>query len=49
MLVFTFSHHVIKIQTKECSILLRFYFYEVLEQLLSKFMQIFTSEGFFVL
>ena len=44
-----FSHDVTKIQTTKLSILLRFYFHGVLEQLKLIFKQIFASKGFLVL
>ena len=44
-----FSHDVTKIQTKKLSILLRFYFHGVLEQLKTNFQTNFASEGFLVL
>ena len=43
------SHDFTKIQTKESAIFLSFYFHEVLKQPKLKFLQIFTSKGFFVL
>ena len=43
-------HDVTKIQTTKLSILLTFYFHDVLEQLKKLiFMQIFSSKGFLVL
>ena len=44
-----FSHDVTKIQTKKLSILPRFYFHDVLEQLKTNFIQILASKGFLVL
>ena len=44
-----FSHDVTKIQTTKLSILLRFYFHGVLEQLKTNFQTIFASKGFLVL
>ena len=42
-------HDVTKIQTTKLSILLRFYFYDVLEQLKTNFHTVFASKGFLVL
>ena len=44
-----FSLDVTKIQTKKLSILPRFYFHDVLEQLKTNFIQILASKGFLVL
>ena len=44
-----FWHDVTKIQTKQRSILPRFYFHDALEQFNTNFIQIFTEKGFFVL
>ena len=44
-----FSHEVTKIQTKKLSILLRFYFQNVLEQLKTNFHTNFRFKGFLVL
>ena len=43
-----FSHYVIKIQFKELSILLSFYFHKVLEQLKTNMCKNITLKGFFV-
>ena len=43
-----FSHDVTKIQTTKLSILLRFYFHGVLEQLKLIFKQMFASKGFLI-
>ena len=44
-----FSHDVTKIQTTKLSMLLRFYFHVVLEQLRTNVQKIFASKEFLVL